>query len=1152
MSATEFLDRLSKDGVLDDRVIDKLRKQVDASKKPVEAKAIAQLLVKNGLLEADEAKRLLVKEARPAPPKKAAESDIGLADDVALGTPEPPPAPEDDVVEPLEALDEVEEVEPVETESAPDADDEIWDADSAEVMEDDAEMDEFAAAAPSSTVGRKKSGLAGLLGRFGGSSSGPKKFRANRWDSPLMLVGGGALILLIFAGLGLYFFLTRGTGDDAFSAATEQYRAQAYSQAAGMYRSFIDDFADHPQVSLARVRIGMAEIWELVERQRWEEALEAVKTRLPQIEGEEDFNDARPELASLLPEIMDGFADSALEAESIPDAEAYLANANEALEQVNNSSYLPTSVRAGQQNRIEDIQKKLQSVEHRINQDRELQAVVAEIARLSSEGLFAEAYAARDQLIDTYAELETDPRLIEAINAVSNAEMNGVKPMSEPPVPTQEDVSNDARFSIALVARRGETLGDAGGRVVTVEATGAAYGIDSATGDVRWRRFVGFGGNGFVIDLQDSGQDAVVLLDHRRQELVCLQATTGQLQWRLPCPGSIAAPQFTAGRIYVSGTDDNGQGYVLAVEPASGQVVTAVSLPVPVSVGAVADVESQRLIQPADHSSLYLLKLDDLSCEGVTYLGHESGTIVVPPAIAAGLLLLAENPGIDFSQLYLFRYDPEQPGKLKPSLDQPLRYEGQTVFPMSTYGRRVLTVTDRGGIRMLEVDPDQPVPVRVLAEATSTVTPGTMSFPLFDKGRLWVGDNQLTQFELQTSRGQLVRKWLNSKGDRFAGPLRLINDVLIHVRRPAQKAGFAIAAVSVDGGQRNSETIWEVDLGVPVAGVPFVDRTAQEINVVTSNGALFSVGRDAIRSGLQSSAKQSVMSPQLPRLVDSLALSETRRVFVAEAGDRVVVHDATNADAPLRTQRLDLGGQQVTAGPAAMNDMLLVPTDGGAVSLINAADGSAAVTPYQSPAVNRGKTEWFRPAVISSDQAVVADQRGNLLQLAIQPNPQPHLAAVAQQANVGLIADPVVLNDGVWGVVKAADQDLLRQFGINDLQQKNQVELGGRLLWGPAVVGDVVLVQNDQYALVAVDSSGGKRFQTEPLEAALVGQPVAYETGFVIANVEGSVDHRAASDGTSITSVSVGETLGGGLGQFSGNRFIVTGGDGTLHVVVLE
>ena len=419
MSALDLIDLLENKDLISERRVKKLRQQVNAASKPITAANLAKLLVKNGHLTESQAKKLLQKlEQKQVKPEESDALEL---------LPDEPVQPQDDLIdvdEPVQPQDDLIDLgEPVLEEIVDDgdavgqpvaipesgdgvslvdvdaggADDVLFGGKSAESM-DSILDDELGGGDESSvTVGRKKSGLRAMLNLP--EKGKRKKYSTNQWDSPLMLAGGGGLLLMIFAAIGLWFYLTRGTGDEAFALAYEDYRNEAYGQAVSKFDRFVSDYPEHPSVSLAKVRIGLARIWSAVDRQRWEDAQQTARTELARIESEEAFGEARDELATILPNIMNGFADQALAAEDVAGAQSNLELARGAFDDVNNPTYMPSSVRQGQQQRIEQILEKLEAVEHRINQDQELVKTVASIVQAASEGRIADAYSLRKTLL---------------------------------------------------------------------------------------------------------------------------------------------------------------------------------------------------------------------------------------------------------------------------------------------------------------------------------------------------------------------------------------------------------------------------------------------------------------------------------------------------------------------------------------------------------------------------------------------------------------------------------------------------------------------------------------------------------------------------------------------------------------------------------
>jgi hypothetical protein len=124
-------------------------------------------------------------------------------------------------------------------------------------------------------------------------------------------------------------------------------------------------------------------------------------------------------------------------------------------------------------------------------------------------------------------------------------------------------------------------------------------------------------------------------------------------------------------------------------------------------------------------------------------------------------------------------------------------------------------------------------------------------------------------------------------------------------------------------------------------------------------------------------------------------------------------------------------------------------------------------------------------------------------------------------------------------------------LNLDDLQLQDQTDLPGHVIWGPRAAGPRALLMTDLMRLVALDEAK-QIFVVDSLTAPAVGTPVAYEQGFVLATVDGFLWYMDGNTGDVLNKVEVGESLGTGPVHFSGDRFIVCGGDGTIHVVALS
>ena len=83
------------------------------------------------------------------------------------------------------------------------------------------QVDDLLGQAAADADGSTAAEVAGLVGA---GRRGPR----NAWDSPLLLIGGGSLVGLMFLGAVLLWVMRRQTGDQAFELAEEGYKSGSY------------------------------------------------------------------------------------------------------------------------------------------------------------------------------------------------------------------------------------------------------------------------------------------------------------------------------------------------------------------------------------------------------------------------------------------------------------------------------------------------------------------------------------------------------------------------------------------------------------------------------------------------------------------------------------------------------------------------------------------------------------------------------------------------------------------------------------------------------------------------------------------------------------------------------------------------------------
>ncbi len=202
--------------------------------------------------------------------------------------------------------------------------------------------------------------------------------------------------------------------------------------------------------------------------------------------GEEAFaTEARPELASMLPDIAEGLAKKAQS-----DQDSALADlADESLALI--EKYLPSSARP--QARLEDIESLIGLTRREIARGDRLRATVAEIRKAAGEGRTQEGYQLRRALLTDYPALVDDASLSEAIQSVSQAEQAVVARIDKPRESLAAEPESKVLATVSLARRTvAAQVSTATGRLAFAVAGGAAYGVNAADGKVLWRRDIGF------------------------------------------------------------------------------------------------------------------------------------------------------------------------------------------------------------------------------------------------------------------------------------------------------------------------------------------------------------------------------------------------------------------------------------------------------------------------------------------------------------------------------------------------------------------------------------------------------------------------------------------------------------------------------------
>jgi PQQ-like domain len=1149
MTTDEFIDLLERRKLAPEKTVRQLRAKAAQGDERITPKSILKYLVKKEIVSRSQAKQLLettlvvstktessilgllpladIPETRPAKPAKpTSPKDEGVVVDRTPASPEPsPPEPSSREEEPV-LLD------PIGSITALD----LGQSAGFDPFTDEPERDPL--------TGEDASPVAGGKSRKGKKGKRAAKDRKkNEWDSPLLLLGGTGLAVLLVAGVVLYWLLTRENADLLLKEANEAFESGSYTQAIPKYEKFVANHTGHQDFSHAKVRYHMAQLWRDTERTNdYAKALRTAQDVIAEIEdepafaaGDEDgqkYSQAKGELSSLLTTIATGLAEQADAADDPQLVAERVEQINTALALTANTKYVPQGLRRNTE--LAAVRETLDRVLQRQQREQDLAVGLASMDEAIGKGDTAAAFDVRRKLIKQYPVLLESKPLGEKLLKIAEAERTLVKFVEERKAAIGEPAPSAVVAELAMADRRGEAANIEGPIVVRID--GALYGVNLADGSLLWRRFVGFDGDSRPL-LLASGN--VVAADSRSNELICLNALTGKFVWRLPLEGKLATPVLAGERLLVA--SEAGRLYV--AEQASGELRGHVAFKQPLRLPPVVSDGGDRIYVLGEHSNLYTLSTSDLSCLGVRYIGHAAGEVAVPPALVLNKVIVADNSGLETSRIRMFSLNADG------AADREVRSHrltGLVLTPMQTAGRRIAAVTSRGQAAVFEAtaENDQAA-FTLLASREAQGGEPLAHFALLHEGHLWIAGNQLQKLAIQPTGNQLPVRSIDRdyRGDAFDYPLHAVGQTLVHLRRPAGRPGAALAA-----GDSEGRPIWEVELAVPPAGAPSVDASGLTITAGAASGAVYLLDRDAMTRRVQNEAERLDSPPaKLPPMTDSAALAEGRLVL-GGVGAKHLLHFRPG-DPRESLRAIELTGP-LSCPPIAWREGFTTATDVGQVTLHSTEDGSPLATPFQ-PELKPGREyHWIRPAVAGEgpdSRLVISDGVEKVYLVALEPQPQPHLAAVVS-ANIG--GSPLTSPLAVVGnqVVAGNDAGHLARFTLPDLQPAEAIDLGGRVAWGPYPAGEGALIAIDGGELLLVNPDGAIAWR-QPLKRGQLGGVPLFDGGeALLLYPDGGVARISLADGSEQAFAELGQSAVAGPIPF-GPRLIVSAADGTLLVL---
>lgn len=841
----------------------------------------------------------------------------------------------------------------------------------------------------------------------------------NRWESPLMLVGGGVLLILIGLGAFLVWRVVREGGDAALAAAEESYNQGGYATAVERYDRFLADYPRHRSVGTALVHRGMARLRLAVEGGAdVARSLEIARTVLPEIAAQSEFAASKADLSALLPDLAERLAGQAAEK---PD-EAALTQAVEARKLIDKYVGATDAVAP----RLQQIDALIAASERRQLRQTRLAATVADIRRAAAARDLNQAAKARTLLVAEFPDTAGEPELAEAMAALAETKRQAVRYAAlDEPAETAAGPSPFVR-KVTLARRRGEAVADAGDAAFAL-IEGTLFAYDAADGRIRWTRYVGFDAGLPVVVAAGRRRD-VLLYDGVERALVCLAASDGALRWRQP---RAASPTLLVERDLVYATIDD---RLVVVEAESGRVTGEVRFPTTLAGPAVSDPRERVRYVFGRGDDLYVVANDDFRCLQAYYLGHAGGAVAVGPTCVGPYVLTAENVG-DRTRLRLLETAADGAG-LKQVAERIL--DGRTTLPPQVSQRLAVVVTNGGPVELFDLSgAGDRKPLEPVARLTAAADPIVRRHFLFRGTQLWLGGKGLTRYEFQANLGKLTPLGSVLDDRTTLQPPQPVGNTVICRTQPSDF--LQPASVAALDAQRGT-VLWETSQLGELVDPPQLAADGATLTVVSRQGLVIDVGPEATSVDRASAEFGGEVAG------GSAALPDGGRVYVVEdsagAGQTLVTLEPPGT-MPRFVRTAVLG--PITS-PQTFRDGVVAATGRELLQWLDPRTGARKAEPFPAPASSNDKGSGLAVALVAGD-AVFALHHGIAYRLAVVEGPPPYLklqSEVEPKNPVGAIGDTVYAAHG---------GEELAAYALADLRPGASWKFRGARTWQTATLG---------------------------------------------------------------------------------------------------
>ena len=1174
MTPSQLLTRIEALGSVEAKYVAKIRKQIEDPAKVVKSKAIVKYLLGKSQITKSEAKKLL------APPTEdeivvvepAADFDSSaLIDTGDFQTPPAEPIVEavaEPIAEPIvEAVAEpiVEAVaEPIDLDATiiepgpfvPEIPDPAGGFNNEPAYEqtafDQTVYDEPAFDEPPAAPAKEYSAVEAFKG---------KRDQKDQFKTKWLFIGP-AILGLLGIGIALLQFVVFSQNAEAMiEAANDAHERGNWGEAIQRCEDVIKDHPSHQQVPLMRAKRVQSILRSKFHAKSYGEMITQADLLLKPLSEEEDtkIDVIRADMSVILPRGLDEIASKTAKEmvvnanNDVATMEAELSKMMEYKTVIDNRVYVSESERRkqGLAEVLSRIDNNINLIKGLIDKEKDYKSSLVEIEELRTQDKTDEAFNNYRVLTRNHPDLAARKPLSDLMLSISKKESELVKPIQldlEPKTTWRPSIINQ---SIVLSATSGDEISSLEGEVIPVVVDGSAFGFNAADGSLVWRRFVGQQTTMLPVTLN---AERTLIVSQQDNDLICVETATGELIWRQEFDEAIRSPVVGPNAKFLVVSTDSGK--VIQLDAATGAVQLATQLPQSTGPSALVSTTDPIVYQVGKYSNLYVLNQQDYSCLEVYSLGHYEDSIVAPPILWSGYILVAVNGGTS-CDLHVFKPQKNGTDLVRVQLIQRVLRTPMSL-PFIRAGSVQLMAGENGDIAMLSIDPTNDFEP-IANDPNQGVGDSSGPRPLVSAGgsNVWVAADGIVHARVSRNQGTIERVTTKQTGDQFLMAAQRLDNYVFHVHR-RKDSGMLTAALA---NAKDLEAVWKTDFSGEVAGLVASDNA---LSAISNQGDYYPLSNEALSSGKAIPDQSASTVVENLQFNDLVQFDETFAV-VGPIGDRAIVKLAGEDKArprgadmvffdgeKLKLMKLVAPANVPACPPMKLGSDLIIASSTGYVARINPKNSLMVGTPFQPAITPDSVINWLPPVEMGSDQLAIAmgesvGEPNKLFVLSVAD--QRRISKVAEvESDLPFKGELNVLGDSILAVLSGGRADSLATFAGDSLTKSNDVKLDGAVVAGPWKVGDDLLVKLDNDKLYMFGSDLTPKWTMDSPNVQFAGPPKLVDGQLMLCLKSGKVDFVNPSTGERASGFDLRQPI---VGQpvTIGEQMFFSGGDGTVHVI---